>query len=187
MSRQKAFEINEVIDKALEVFWEKGYEGCSMQDLVNELELSRSSIYETFGNKKALYLLTLDRYEAQTKTRLSAILYEEGTAQELLVRFFNTVVEHTHRRSCFMVNASLEMTAHPDVAHRVHTNMIRNEQAFYQLLERAHANGELKENVDLRAMSQYLVNVMHGISVTAVTSDRQMLDHIINTSLSFLK
>lgn len=187
MSRNKTFDIDKAIEKAMEVFWEKGYEGTSMQDLVDALGLSRSSIYETFGSKKDLYLVALDRYEDQSNDCLGSILYEKGPAKELLTRFFNKVIEHNLPKSCFMVNATLEMTAHPDVSGRVQSNTANSERAFYQLLTRALTNGEIKGNPNLRALSQYLVNVMYGISVSAVTSDRSTLDNIVSMSLNFLR
>ncbi|SDN04218.1 transcriptional regulator, TetR family [Paenibacillus sp. yr247] len=187
MSRNNNFDIDKAIENAMEVFWEKGYEGSSMQDLVDVLRLSRSSIYETFGSKKDLYLVALDKYEDQANECLVPILYEKGTAKDLLFRFFNKVIELHIPRSCLMVNASLEMTAHSDVSDRVRSNMSKNERPFYQLLTRALNNGEIKGNPNLRALSEYLVNVMHGISVTAVISDRQTLDNIVSMSLKFLR
>ncbi|MGO4271599.1 TetR/AcrR family transcriptional regulator, partial [Paenibacillus sp. TAF58] len=80
-----------------------------------------------------------------------------------------------------------EMTAHPDVSGRIQSNSSKNERAFYQLLTRALSNGEIKGNPNLRALSQYLVNVMNGISVSAVTSDRETLDNIVSMSLNFLR
>lgn len=64
--------------------------------------------------------------------------------------------------------------------------MAENEEAFYQLLERAVQSGELKGTWDIKALAQYLVNVMHGITVTTVTADREMLDNIVRNSLYFL-
>ncbi|UED75241.1 TetR/AcrR family transcriptional regulator [Brevibacillus sp. DP1.3A] len=187
MSRNKSFEIPKVLDLAIDVFWHKGYVGCSMQDLVEQLGLSRSSIYETFGSKEDLYLQALERYDRQSKQILAAILYEQGPAKELLLRYFHEVIEYTRRRSCFMVNASLELAAsHPEVFKRVQANMAENEEAFYQLLERAVQTGELKGTWNLKALAQYLVNVMHGITVTTVTAEREMLDNIVRSSLYFL-
>ena len=144
MSRNKTFDIDKAIENAMEVFWEKGYEGTSMQDLVDVLGLSRSSIYETFGSKKDLYLVALDKYEDQADDSLGSILYEKGPAKDVLIRFFNKVIEHNVPKSCFMVNATLEMTAHPDVSGRTKSNTSNSERAFYQLLTRASTNGEIK-------------------------------------------
>jgi TetR/AcrR family transcriptional repressor of nem operon len=184
MSRTKAFSIDGAIEKAMQVFREKGFEGTSMQDLVDATGLSRSSIYETFGSKKDFYLVALDRYEDQC---LTTMLYEPGPAKELLIAFFNKVIEHNLPQSCLMVNASLEMCDHPEVNCRINAHAAKNERAFYQLLTRAASNGELKGNPDLRALAQFLVNAMHGLTVTAVTADRQTLDNIVAVTLHFLR
>src|SRR5262245_53586155 len=114
MARNKAFNIDDAIEKAMNVFREKGFEGASMQDLVDATGLSRSSIYETFGSKKELYLAALDRYDDQTQD-MTAILYGTGPAKELLHTFFGKLIEHNLQQSCLMVSASLEMCAHPEV------------------------------------------------------------------------
>ncbi len=187
MSRNKTFDINEAISKAINVFWEKGYEGTSMQDIVDALGLSRSSIYETFGNKKNLFLAALDLYEDNANDSLTAILYEEGTAKELLVRYFNRVIEHTRLRSCLLLNTSLELTADSKVTGRANSSRIKSEQAFYQLLTKAKSNMEIKGNPDLRALSQYLVNIKFGIAVTVITADDQTMENIVKVSLYFLR
>ena len=157
-----------------------------MQDLVDATGLSRSSIYETFGSKKDLYLVSLDRYEDQAHD-LTSVLYGAGPAKELLLAYFDRLIAHNTKQSCLMVNASLEMCEHPEVYGRIKSNVARNERAFYQLLTRAASNGELKGNPDLRALSQFLVNTMQGITVMAVTADRQALDNIVAIALHFLR
>ncbi|WP_219836821.1 TetR/AcrR family transcriptional regulator [Paenibacillus sp. R14(2021)] len=187
MARTKEFNIDDAIEKAIQVFRAKGYEGTSMQDLVDALGLSRSSIYETFGSKKDLYLSALDRYGDSTSESLTAVLYEAGPTRELLLRFFDKFIAHNTPHSCLMVNASLEMCDHADVSARVQASMAGNERAFYQLLTRAMSNGELKGSPNLRALSKYLVNVRNGITVSASAMDRSSLDHIVKMSLTFLK
>ncbi|SFI86871.1 transcriptional regulator, TetR family [Paenibacillus sp. UNC496MF] len=186
MARNKTFNIDDAIEKAMRVFREKGYEGASMQDLVDATGLSRSSIYETFGSKKDLYLVALDRYGDQAQD-LTGILYGKGTAKELLLAFFDRLIAHNMPQSCLMVSASLEMCGHPEVKSRVQAEAAGSERAFYQLLARAASNGELKGSPDLRALAQFLVNARHGITVSAVTSDRQALDNIVAVTLHFLR
>ncbi|NIK67016.1 MULTISPECIES: TetR/AcrR family transcriptional regulator [unclassified Paenibacillus] len=186
MSRVKTFQIEETIDKAIDVFREKGYQGTSMQDLVSALSLNRSSIYQTFRSKEELYLVSLDRYGDQTSD-ITAILYEPGTCREVLMRFFAKLIEHNSVRTCLLVYASLEMGEHPEVRERVSTNNNLRERAFFQLLSRGTANGEIKGNPNLRVLSQYLVNVANGITVTSASAGRNTLDNILEMSLFFLR
>lgn len=186
MSRLKTFQIEETIDKAIDVFREKGYQGTSMQDLVSALSLNRSSIYQTFRSKEDLYLVALDRYGEKTSD-ITSILYEQGTCKEVLLRFFNKLFEHNSVRTCLLIYASLEMSEHPEVRARVSTNNNLRERAFFQLLTRGITNGEIKGNPNLRDLSQYLVNVTNGITITSAAADRKTLDTILETSLYFLR
>lgn len=186
MSRLKTFQIQETIDKAIDVFREKGYEGTSMQDLVSALSLSRSSIYQTFRSKEELYLVSLDRYGEKTSS-ITSILYEPGSCKEVLLCFFDKLIEHNNSRICLLIYASLEMNEHPEVRARVSTNNNLRERAFFQLLSRGVVNGEIKGNPNLRVLSHYLVNVTNGITITSAVTDRKTLNDILEMSLYFLR
>jgi TetR/AcrR family transcriptional regulator, transcriptional repressor for nem operon len=185
MARKKEFDISQAAHKAADVFRKKGFDGTSMQDLVDVLNLSRSSIYETFGNKKELYLVALDHY-TNVVDDLTSILYESGPPKTVLDKFFVKIIEHNEIESCFMVQASLEMITHLDVMDRVSRNTIKRENAFLFLLERALSNGELHENQNLPTLSKYLVNVTNGLAVTSRTTDKPTLDQIVKMSLYFI-
>ncbi|RBP85986.1 TetR family transcriptional regulator [Cytobacillus firmus] len=186
MARKKEFDISQAAHKAADVFRKKGFEGTSMQDLVDVLNLSRSSIYETFGNKKELYLVALDHYTNEVDD-LTSILYENGPPKTVLDKFFVKIIEHNELESCFMVQASLEMFTHLDVMDRVGRNNIKREKAFLFLLERALSNGEITENQNLSILSKYLVNVTNGLAVTSRSTDKSTLDQIVKMSLYFIK
>ncbi|MNC70346.1 HTH-type transcriptional repressor ComR [compost metagenome] len=70
MGRTKEFEINEVLDKTIQLFWMQGYEKTSMQDLVDFMGIHRRSIYDTFGDKHALYMKALQRYESTQNKKM---------------------------------------------------------------------------------------------------------------------
>lgn len=71
MARSKEFEVNEVLDKAIQLFWTQGYEKTSMQDLVEFMGIHRRSIYDTFGDKHALFMKALERYETKQTNKMS--------------------------------------------------------------------------------------------------------------------
>ncbi|MDF2961861.1 MAG: TetR/AcrR family transcriptional regulator, partial [Paenibacillus sp.] len=118
---------------------------------------------------------------------ITSILYEPGTCKEVLLRFFDKLIEHNSIRTCLLIYASLEMSEHPEVRARVSTNNNLRERAFFQLLSRGLANGEIKGNPNLRVLSQYLVNVTNGITITSAVTDRKTLDNILEMSLYFLR
>lgn len=186
LARKKEFEISQTANLAANVFREKGFDGTSMQDLVNILNLSRSSIYETFGNKRGLYLVALDHY-AEEVDNLTSILYEEGPPKAVINRFFDNIIRHNEKECCLLVQASLEMSTHLDVMDRVIRNNLRREKAFISLLERAFLNDELIKNQNFSTLSKYLINVTNGLAVTSRTTDKATLNQVISMSLFFFK
>ena len=113
MARPRQFDEEQVIESLMRVFWDKGYEAASMQDLVEASGLLKGSLYGAFGDKRALYLAALAHYD---RTRLQAgidMLYGDGTAREKIVRLFDSVIDSVRNGvfagGCLLCNASLEM------------------------------------------------------------------------------
>ena len=95
MARSKAFNEEIVLDKAVEVFWAKGYEAASIQDLVDAMGIQRGSMYATFGGKHQLFLTALDRYGDVVVKKLLEILESKSSALESVEQFFSQLVEHS--------------------------------------------------------------------------------------------
>src|SRR5260370_37968341 len=93
MPRHKEFDQDQALHKAMEVFWSRGYEAASIQDLVRHMGINRQSIYDTFGDKHALYLQALDRYRAVESRRLIELLERPGSVKKSLRQLFGEVVE----------------------------------------------------------------------------------------------
>ncbi|TXL21394.1 hypothetical protein BMR06_00995 [Methylococcaceae bacterium HT5] len=94
MARSKAFNEEEVLDKAVAVFWAKGYEATSMQDLVEAMGIQRGSLYATFGSKQQLFLQSLERYGKVVVKQFLDILESKPSAIESIELFFAQLVEH---------------------------------------------------------------------------------------------
>ncbi|GHO97892.1 TetR family transcriptional regulator [Reticulibacter mediterranei] len=189
MARQKEFVPEQALDKAMNLFWKQGYEGSSVEDLVQCTGLGRGSLYDTFGDKHALYLAAYDRYCIVSSGTLDALRHSSGTLQETLRDFFQARVEEAvndpERRGCFMVNAALEMAPHdPEVAQRVQEGLAETEEAFYHALIKAQARGELAWTCDPHQFARFLVNMLVGMRVLARTNpDRRTLEQIVETAL----
>src|SRR4030088_150825 len=93
MARQKEFDREEALQKAMEVFWSRGYEATSIQDLVKHMGINRQSLYDTFGDKHALYLKTLDRYREIEGRKVFELLERPGSVKKTLRQLFEGVVE----------------------------------------------------------------------------------------------
>ena len=115
MARPRQFDEQQVIESLMQVFWDKGYEATSMQDLVEASGLLKGSLYGAFGDKQSLYLAALDHYD---RTRLQAgidMLYGAGSARQKISGLFDSVIESVENGvfagGCLLCNASLEMAA----------------------------------------------------------------------------
>src|SRR5713226_921489 len=139
MARHKEFDRDEALHKAMEVFWSRGYGAASIQDLVKRMGINRQSLYDTFGDKHALYLQALDRYRDVEGGKMIELLRRPGSAKKALRQLFERVVEESlcgrERRGCFMGNAMSELAGRcKATAARTCTNMAMAEKAFYLAL-----------------------------------------------------
>ncbi|NOU69799.1 TetR family transcriptional regulator [Paenibacillus sp. LMG 31461] len=193
MARPKEFDQEAALDKALEVFWEKGYERTSIQDLVEHTGVHRGSLYDTFGDKHKLFLTCLDRFRMVAKERVYYILEEEGEPKEVLQRFFTKLIdvslsdEH-QRRGCFVTNTAMGIgNSDPVISLRVEAHTLDLETTFYHFLIRAQQKGALKSKFGIRELARFLVNTRHGLHVMAKTAtDRKMLEDAAAVAMSIL-
>ena len=192
MARHKEFDRDESLQKAMEVFWSRGYEAASIEDLVKHMGINRQSLYDTFGDKHRLYLLALDRYREVEGRRIFELLEQPGPVKESLRRLFKGVVERSlcdrERRGCFMGNATSELAGRcQETAARTCSNMAATEEVFYRTLLRGKREGELKGVRDLRAVARFLSSSLQGLALMAkATRDRKRLDDVVKVTLSVL-
>ena len=192
MARPKEFNRDQVLEKAMGLFWEKGYDGSSVEDLVQCTGIGRGSLYDTFSDKHALYLAALDRYMRTTGGPLTDLQRQEGSFRDALRNFFQERIEEAFRdptrHGCFMVNAAIELAPHdPEVAQRVQDGLDQTEEAFYHVLIKAQATGELSWKSDPHQLARFLVNTLLGIRVLSrARPHRQMLQDIVQTALATL-
>ena len=192
MARHKEFDREEVLERAMGLFWEKGYEATSVRDLVCRLGIGQGSLYATFGGKHDLFLAALDRYRATQEAQLAALLDGPGTAREKLRRAFEGVVAEAAsgggRRGCFLVNSAVELAPRdPETAGRVEAYAAGAEAMFGGLLARASARGEISADRDPLALVRFLFNAMQGLRVLARGGARkEVLDDVVDVTLSVL-
>ena len=192
MARHKEFDRDEALHKAMEVFWSRGYEAASIQDLVKHMGINRQSLYDTFGDKHALYLQALDRYREVEGRRMFELLERPGSVKKTLRQLFEGVVERAlcdgQRRGCFMGNATSELAGRcKETAARTCSNMAATEEAFYRALLRGKKEGELKGVRDPRAVARFLYSSLQGLVLMAkATQDRKTLDDVVKVTLSVL-
>jgi len=112
MARPRGFEPDDALDALMELFWERGYDSTSMQDVEAATGLKKQSLYRLFGNKRRMYLKTLNRYDETVLEQSLAVLSKTGDAQQRIGRFFDAgidmAINRRDRRGCFVCNASVD-------------------------------------------------------------------------------
>ncbi len=192
MARHKEFDRDAALHKAMEVFWSRGYAAASIQDLVGHMGINRQSLYDTFGDKHALYLQALDRYREIESRKLFEFLEKPGPVRKALRQFFAGVVEGSlcegQRRGCFMGNAMSELAGRcKATAAKTCSNMAAMEGAFHRALLRGKKDGELKGVRDPRAVARFLFSSLQGLVLMAkATQDRKTLEDVVKVTLSVL-
>ena len=192
MARPKAFNEEEVLDKAVAVFWAKGYEATSMQDLVDAMGIQRGSLYAAFGSKQQLFLQSLDRYGKVVVKQFLDILESKSSAIESIELFFAQLVEHLLTagplRSCLVTNSAIERGLRDAETKKQVLQLLNElEQGFYQALQRAREKGEISTELDINKLANFLTSSMQGLLVMGkVCSERSVLEGINQMTLSII-
>ena len=192
MSRPKEFNPDDAIEKAMQVFWHKGYEATSMEDLLSAMDLNRGSLYDTFGDKRQLFLKVMDRYCTTFVGPKFSLLDQPGPALPTLRRFIIGMIEgglaDPQRRGCFISNTVMELSPHEEeIAGKLRQALKMAEDTFFKVLARAKQQGELREDKDPRALARFLTTMMQGTIVmikAGVSAD--VVKQTAETALSML-
>jgi len=192
MPRPKEFNPDDALDKAMQVFWHKGYEATSMGDLLGAMNLNRGSLYDTFGDKRTLFLKVMDRYCTTCVGPKFSLLDQPGPALPTLRQFINDMTQgglaDPQRRGCFISNTVMELSPHEkEIAGTLRQALKLAEDAFFKILTRAKEQGELKDDKDPRALARFLITMMQGtvVMIKAGTS-AGVVKQTAETALSIL-
>jgi len=191
LPRPLTFDIAQTLEAALKLFWLKGYAATSIQDLVGHLGISRSSLYDTFGDKQQLYQQAIAHYRSKAAALFQKLIDYPGPAQAALQYFLDGVLASLcadpERKGCFMVNFIVELApTHPEYAElaREHWEMMRD--TFRRFLTRGIQRGELRPDANVEALATHYAGVLMGIQVMAKAKAaplqlRQMADMAVAT------
>jgi len=191
VGRPKEFVRDDVLEAALDVFWAKGYDATSLDDLTSAMGIGRASLYNEFGDKHALFIEALDRYRSARLTQLSEVLEEAPSARAGIAAVMRGTVDalwaDRNRRGCLLVNSAAELAASdPAVAARAGEGFERTTRAFRRALERGQRTGELDASINVRATARYLANALTGLRLLVKTSDRKVADDVVEVTLKVL-
>ena len=173
MPRAKAFDPDQALDAALTLFWEKGFEATSMQDLVERMGINRFSLYSTFGDKRQLYRAALERYRTQFVDEMIGPLEVEGASLDTIRGYFDKAIEMYSSddgwRGCLFINCAVDAPAseHDDDRVTADGHLSRVERAFHGALSQAKTDGLLGDRHDIGELARFLVTASMGIGVLA--------------------
>ena len=191
MARPKEFVEEQALQKALETFQAKGFDGTSIQDLVEAMGINRQSLYDTFGDKANLYHMALERYRSQVPALIGSFIDSPLPLRRAMAAQFQHIVTallSPEGLPCFIAQAALGRAAgDPASARCVQSAYVQNIQRLEKRLRRAQEEGELGLHHDPAALARFFQNSLHGFQVTARSgASREDLDAIIRANLSIL-
>lgn len=193
MARTKEFDEKKVLDKAVDLFWTKGYNATSAQNLVDMLGISRSSLYDTYGDKHSLFVKALQQYRKEKIDEVIDMLNKTEDAEEYIKNLFysikNQAIEDRYSKGCFMINSTVELApVDKEIAGIVNSILQDFEDALCKAVKKGQDAGVFNAKHSARSLARFLSNAINGLRVT-VKSDagKSVFDDIVNVSLSVLK
>jgi AcrR family transcriptional regulator len=186
--RPRAFDVDRALDRALHLFWRKGYEGTSLSDLTRAMAINRPSLYAAFGDKEALFRRALDRYADGPAAHVRAAL-DQPTARAVVDHFLRRMADLiTNPRNpagCLNVQGALACNASAEpIREQLALRRAAGEKALRQRLKRAKAEGDLPRDANPTDLARYVATVAHGMSVQAAGgASRSQLRRVVQTVL----
>jgi TetR/AcrR family transcriptional repressor of nem operon len=193
MVRTREFDTDAAVADAMDLFWARGYEATSLNDLTDALGIGRGSLYAAFGSKEGLYQAALDRYRQQCVRPMLDVLGRDApdvraTLRDLFTIQIDDAVSDERRRGCMVVNAATERVPHD----RATTETVRgvldgNANALTDALVSAQRRGELSPGKDPAALGAFLATFMTGLRVATKTHpNRDILLRTVEVALTTL-
>ncbi len=192
MARPLAFDPQEKLHQAMMLFWRRGYEATSMQELVTELDINRFSLYNTFGDKQALFAKAVELYEERVFGRLLQCLEGELTGLTALNHYFDTLAEGLRVQvgvnGCFLQNTLLEGAIEDKrVTKRIRKVFLRLRAALEQSVVQAKAEGDLSSIESEAQMADYLLLQVQGLIALSGLGIGKQADNAVSVLKQQLK
>jgi len=191
MARPREFDEGAVLDAAVLCFWSRGYEATSVRDLVEKTGITAASLYNAFGDKRAIYKKALDHYvEGSVADRIRHC--EALAPRDAIGAFFEEILKRSlgdrERKGCMLVNAALDVAPHDPGFLKIVTEVLAEIEAFFLACVKAgQADGTITRSLPAGTLSRHLLGVLMGIRVLArVRPERTLLEGVVAPSLALL-
>lgn len=165
MARTVEFDEEAAIQRAMEVFWEKGYNAASLRDLTDAMKINSSSLYNTIGDKQELFVRCVQHYTDIRRRDLQKRLASPGTPFAVLVRYIHDAVEvildETH--SCMAVKSAFEVATNDERVKKIlKADSDHCYEFLYTLIKRAMDAGEIATDEDAELLAEYFISTWTG-------------------------
>jgi AcrR family transcriptional regulator len=186
--RPRSFDLDKALDRALQVFWQKGYEGTSLSDLTKATGVNRPSLYAAFGNKEALFRKALDRYTDGPAAYVCEALKEltaRAVTERLLHGALDLLTDPNTPSGCLMVQGALSCGEAADpIRKELAVRRAAGEVAICERFKRAKLDGDLPADADCADLARYVATVIHGMAVQAAgDASRRKLQRVIQIAM----
>jgi TetR/AcrR family transcriptional repressor of nem operon len=192
MARPKGFSEREALEKAMDVFWQHGYQRVGMTELLDGMGIARQSLYDTFGSKRQLFLKAIGHYRSTRLAAALALLEREGSPTQNVkdvVRFFEQLALDKRARGCLVANSLIEIGPHdPEIRRLLAETLQLLETRVVRALRAAQRAGELPAKRSPRAIGRALINALIGLAVTGkLARDKAAVADIYAGTLALLE
>lgn len=192
MGRPREFDEAQALELAIQCFWEHGYEGTSVRDLAEKMDLTTASVYNAFGDKRSLYRRSLERYVDMTVVDRIRRLEGNMPPRQAIAAFFDELIdrslEDTARKGCMLVNSALEMAPHdPELREVVAEVLARIESFFRRCAQAGQRDGTITLAQPAVDLGRMLLGVQVGLRVLArARPEPALLRGMVRASLALL-
>jgi len=194
MSRgpDKQFDPNEALEKAMQLFWAKGYAATGLAELQEQMGIGRKSLYDTFGNKRQLFIKALQLYSDNVIRQNFGELYREGSPLGNVRRVMRSLQQRhsvPDSKGCLLgVSMAQFRTNDAEMANVLRHHIKRIEEAFYKAFKRAQDVGELDGNTNIRDLARLYLGIAQGLALIGRVQDAPAVPQsIVNAALATLE
>ena len=192
MARLKEFDETRALDAAVDCFWQRGYGATSVRDLADAMGIGGPSLYNAFGDKRALFSRSLERYANRSMRERIARLEARHQPKQAIRAFIAEIIDRSlkdpDRRGCLLINSALDVAPHDAEIGAVLAGYLDEIRAFFRRnLEAARRTGQLARTLDPQRVAGHLLGVVAGIRVLARTgAKRGVLEDVARPALALL-
>ncbi len=192
--RPRKVDPEKALEAARNIFWQKGYDGTSMADLVQATGMAKPGLYSTFGDKETLYAKALDKYFSEgSMTLINELLNSKLPPKEAVRVFLTTIADgmfdETTPSGCFLTNCVVECESEIPKLEKIGRkyNEMRR-RAFITYFQKAKADGKLSVNADTEALAEFYSGQALTLAVLdKAGTDRESMNRFIDTAMSVLE